>query len=196
MGKKFEICLQKFVVDFSGYKYSISFVGNPSEENILETLCELVKVYKNKLHIFCKEKDFLRSVEKIKKKNLLNEEDFEIFLKRKHELPVCEDEIAKIYNSSKINLNITSKENSPLKIKVFEILASGGFLISSETKNSEKYLKKSKHFETFTDKNDLIDKIDFYLTNLNIAQKIAQLGRFEIIKKHSISIVKSKSKRV
>lgn len=190
--KKFpQIDLKKYQTDFSGYKYSISFVGNPSLDSCLNVLCELAKVFKNKLHIFSTKKDFLKSIEKIKEKNLvlglLEEGDLNIYSKCWQELPEDEKMLAKIYNASKINLSIHSKEKSSTNYQIFEILASGGFLLTDERTDLKKYFEVSKHLETYKNKIDLIDKIDFYLKNLNISQKIATLGRVEIIKNNIFS---------
>lgn len=177
MKKLPEINLEKYKTDFSGYKYSISFVGKPSSDNCLEILCGLTKIFKKKLHIFSPEKDFLQSIEKIKKAQLLDTDELRIYSKCWLEIPENEKDLAQIYNSSKINLNINSN------YQIFEILASGGFLLTNENENLGKYFKISKHLETYKDTNDLIDKIDFYLKNLTIAQKIAYLGKREVIKK-------------
>lgn len=188
MAKKFKIDLKKFIKDFSGYRHFISFVGNPSEEVSLEVLCELVKYYKNKIHIFSDEKNFLKSIEKIKKNNMLEENDLKVYSNICKGNAETEEERAEIYNSSKINLSIDSRKRPLTTNQIFEILASGGFLIANEREDIAKYFEDSRHLETFFDTADLVDKIDFYLQNLNIAQKIAQLGKFEIIKNYAISL--------
>lgn len=188
MAKKFKIDLKKFITEFSGYKHSISFIGNPSEDFCLEILCELIKYYKNKVHIFCDEKTFAKSIEKIKKKELLEESDLKIYLKSHKGAVTEEEERAEVYNSSKINLCINPKIKPKTDIQIFEALVSGGFLITNNRADLMKYFEESRHLEIFSNAVDLIDKIDFYLQNLNIAQKIAQLGRFEIIKNYTIQL--------
>lgn len=178
---------KKYMSDFSGYKYSISFVGSPLGEVCQKVLCELVKVFKGKLNIFSEEKDFLRSIEKIKEKELLDEEDLEIYSNCQRGFVEKEEDLAKIYNSSRINLNITSQGKSSINYRVFEVLASGGFLISDEREDLGKYFEISKHLETYKNTADLIDKINFYLNNLNIAQKIAQLGKSKVTANHTFS---------
>lgn len=170
---------RKYFTDFSGYKYTISFVGSPVSDFCQKTLCELIKVYKNKVNIFSDEKSFSKSIKEIKEKGLLEKEDLKIYSKSRLEIGKSEEELAKIYNSSKINLNIASQDC--VSYHMLEVLASGGFLISNEVKGLERNFSVSKHLETFQNVNDLIDKIDFYLKNLDIAQRIAQLGKFEVI---------------
>lgn len=178
---------KKYLNHFSSYKYSISFVGRPLTDIRQEILCELVKVFKNKVHIFSYEKHFLKSIEEIKEKKLLDDEDLEIYSKCWVGFIEKEEDLAEIYRSSKINLNITLQGKSSINYRVFEVLASGGFLLTDEREDIKKYFEVSKHLETYKNTTDLIDKINFYLKNLNIAQKIAQLGKFEVIEKHVFS---------
>lgn len=177
----------RYSTDFSGYNYSISFVGRPLTEGRQQVLCDLVKAFKNKLKIFCFEKHFLQSVEEIKLKNLLDESDLEIYSKSWGGFIKTEQELAQIYSSSKVNLNITEQGKSSLNYRVFEVLASGGFLITDEREDLRAYFVPSKHLETYKDTRDLIDKIDFYMQNLNIAQRIAQLGYLACARNHNFS---------
>lgn len=177
----------KYTVDFSGFQHSITFVGRPLTEKRQRILCDLIKTFKQKVNIFCFEKHFLKSIEEIKEKNLLDESDLEIYSKCWRGFVKTEEELAKIYNSSKINLNITEQGKSSLNYRVFEVLASSGFLISDEREDLKKYFTVSKHLESYRDIADLIDKIDFYMKNLNIAQKIAQLGHAKCVERHNFS---------
>jgi len=176
----------KYQTDFTGYKYPISFVGLPLTDARQKVLCELVKVFKNKLNIFSTEKEFLRSVEAIKEKKLLNQDDLTAYSKCWRGFIETEEDLAKVYNSSKINLNIHFQGKSSLNYSVFAILASGGFLLTDERDDLKEYFEQ-RHLDTYKNVNDLIDKIDFYLKNLNIAQKIARLGKFEVIENHDFS---------
>jgi len=177
----------KYATNFSGYEYAITFVGRPLTIKRQKILCELVKFFKNKVSIFCFEKHFLRSIEEIKAQNLLEEADLETYSKCWKSFVTSEEELAKIYNSSKINLNITEQGKSSLNYRVFEVLASGGFLITDEREDLQELFEDNKYIETYKNTTDLIDKIGFYLQNLNIAQKMAQIGRFKCIEKHSFN---------
>ncbi len=175
----------KYSVEFSNYKYQITFVGRPLTDKRQKILCSLIKNFGSHLSIFCFEKHFEKSIEEIKSKNLLEEHELEIYKKCYKGFIKEEKQLAKIYNSSKINLNITEQGKSSLNYRVFEVLASGGFLLTDEKIDVKKYFVPSKQLETYRDEIDLIDKTNFYLKNLNIAQKIAQLGRYECLKNHS-----------
>lgn len=182
MEKNTEINLKKFNANFNGYKYSISFVGNPSNEKYLNIFCDLIKVFGRKLHIFSPKTQFLKSVEIIKEKELLDKIDLEIYSSCWNGFYQKEEDLAKVYNSSKINLHLNASKEIKKDKQIFEILAAGGFLLTKATEDLEKYFEPSKHLETFKDTYDLIDKINFYLNNLNLAQKIASLGKYEVVR--------------
>lgn len=178
---------RKYSTGFSGYKYAITFVGEPLGDVRQKILCDLVKIFKKKLCIFSSKENFLTSIKEIKEKRLLDEDEIEIYSRCWKEPVKKEEELAEIYNSSKINLNISSQGTSSINYRVFEVLASGGFLLTDDRKDLSEYFEISKQLEIFKNVEDLIDKIEFYLNNLNIAQKIAQLGKFEVIENHTFS---------
>lgn len=178
---------RKYHTEFSGFKHTITFAGDPSNEICQNILTELVKVFKNKISIFADKKDFQKSVDEIETKKLLDKDDLEIYSNCWKGFLKSEQELAEVYNSSKINLNITTGGKSSINYRVFEILASGGFLLTDEREDLKEFFEISKQLETYSSIEDLIDKINFYLKNLNIAQKIAQLGKFEVAKNHTFS---------
>lgn len=177
----------KYLTDFNEYKYTISFVGRPLGDIRQNLLCEVVKSFGVGLNIFCYEKHFKESIKQIIEKKLLDDEDIEIYSKCWKGFAEKEEELAEIYNSSKINLNITLQGKSSINYRVFEVLTAGGFLLTDEREDLKKYFKISKHLESYKNSQDLIDKISFYLKNLNVAQRIAELGRLETVKTHSFS---------
>lgn len=178
---------KKYATKSYDYQYDITFVGRPLTDIRQNILCELVKVFKNKLNIFSYEKHFLQSVEEIREKKLLDEEDLEIYSKCWKGFVESEEELAQIYSTSKINLNMNLQGKSSINYRVFEVLASGGFLLTDEREDLKENFEISKHLETYKDIKDLIDKINFYLKNITIAQRIAQLGKFEVISNHNFS---------
>lgn len=177
----------KYIIDFSGYKYAITFIGNPSIGKNEKLLCQIVKAYSNKLNIFCKEENFTKSIETIKEKGFLDEDSLAIYSKCWRGQIEKEEDLAKIYNSTKVNINANLQGKSSINFSTFSVLAAGGFLLTDEREDLKKHFEISKHLETYKNYDDLIDKIDFYLNNLNIAQKIAQLGRFEVIENNTFS---------
>ena len=75
--------------------------------------------------------------------------------------------------------------NKDLNYRFLEILASGGFLLSPKNDVTSLYFEDGKEFDSYVNDVDLIDKIDFYLKNVNIAQLISSKGRKNLVSNHS-----------
>ena len=165
--------------------YDISFVGRPLTDKRQKILATLVKKFKNKLNIFCYEKHFLQSINDFKEKKLLTDEELETYKTSYKGFLTTEREIADVYFNSKVNISITLQGNSGMNYRVFDVLASKGFLLTDETEDIKTNFIMSKELETYKDINDLIDKTEFYLQNPIIGKKIAILGFANVIKKHS-----------
>ena len=178
----------RYATEFTGYKYPITFVGRPLTDKRQKILSSLIKAFNKDLNIFCFEKHFLQSVEEIKDKGLLNDYELEIYKRSWKGFIKTEEELAKIYNSSEININITEQGEESLNYRVYEVLAANGFLLTDEKEDLDELFTPSKNLETYKNEEDLIDKINFYTKNLNIAQKIAQLGRIHCGEYHTFSI--------
>lgn len=168
--------------------YEISFVGRPLTDKRQEILAALVKKFGKKLSIFCYEKHFLQSVDEMKQKQLLSDKELELYKSSYKGFLAKESEIADVYFNSKVNINITLQGKSGLNYRVFEVLASKGFLLTDEMNDIKENFIVSKELETYKDIDDLIDKVDFYLKNPIIAKKIAILGFANIAKKHSYTV--------
>ena len=91
--------------------------------------------------------------------------------------------LAAIYNSS-INLALEGK--GEFTFRHLEILASCSFMICQSSINDLDLplpLIDGKHFVTFKNKEDLVEKIDFYLKNNKLRNEIALNGR-KILEEH------------
>jgi len=84
----------------------------------------------------------------------------------------------KIVNESKINLNFSHTDGTGASVRVYKILASGGFLMTTPWVGE--YMEKSftidKDFVIFKNENELKEKIDFYLNNENKRNEIRLNG--------------------
>ena len=97
-------------------------------------------------------------------------------------------ELPKVYRGSKINLNFTMpniREGIPLR--VFDILGSGGFLITNYRKALCDIFEDGVDFVVYYDEYDLLQKIDYYLTHETERRQIAENGRRKVIKYHNVS---------
>ena len=84
-----------------------------------------------------------------------------------------------------MNINITLQGKSGLNYRVFEVLASRGFLLTDDMEDISRNFIVSKELETYKNVDDLLDKTEFYLKNPEIAQKIATIGYADVLKSHS-----------
>lgn len=168
-----------------GKKYDISFVGRPLTEKRQKVLASLVRVFGKKLNIFCYEKHFLQSLDDMQDRQLLSDDELDVYKSCYRGFLKTEQDLANVYFNSKVNVNITLQGDSGLNYRVFEILASRGFLLTDDMGDIERNFVIAKELEVYKDIDDLIDKTAFYLKNIEIGQKIALLGFSNVAKSHS-----------
>lgn len=92
-------------------------------------------------------------------------------------LQTTQENAARVYADSLINLNISL--NGDINLRVFEILASGGFLLTDRLGNESGFsllFTEGVHCVTFTNEHDLKEKINYYSHNAHKAKKIAIEG--------------------
>ena len=91
-----------------------------------------------------------------------------------------------VFYLSKINLNITSKPiMSGLSLRVWDIMGSGGFLMSNYQEEIEDYFVIGEDLEVFSSEEELVDKVGYYLEHDDIREKIAKSGYEKVRKYHS-----------
>ncbi len=83
----------------------------------------------------------------------------------KHHNGVYGLEHNKIVNESKINLNFSPTDSTGVSVRIYKILASGGFLMSTPWKDLEKTFKVDRDIVIFNNETELQEKINFYLNN-------------------------------
>lgn len=72
----------------------------------------------------------------------------------------------KVYRSSKININITSKTiQSGIPLRIFDILGAGGFLITNYQSELTDLFDINKDLVIYESPKDLINKVNYYLTH-------------------------------
>ncbi len=98
-------------------------------------------------------------------------------------------EMPLIFNRSKINLNITARTiHTGLSQRVFDVLACGGFLITNYQAELEEFFTIGKELETYSSKEELREKISFYLEHDDARSQIALNGYDAICSRHSMDI--------
>ncbi|RZD14055.1 MAG: hypothetical protein EVJ47_07415 [Candidatus Acidulodesulfobacterium ferriphilum] len=104
-----------------------------------------------------------------------------------------EEEVVKIYNYSKININLHSStyhwdinpDGDFLNPRVYEILGCGGFQLVDNRKYMDNEFEKGKDFVVFDSISDLRQKINYYLKNEDERLEIAEHGYNTVRKYHT-----------
>lgn len=89
------------------------------------------------------------------------------------------DALVRLYHTSKIVLNISAwdpQEYSGLNLRVFDVPATGAFLLTDYSAELETYYTIGEEIVCFRDIDDLRDKLRYYLTHDNERRAIAARG--------------------
>ncbi|MDD3415230.1 MAG: glycosyltransferase [Lachnospiraceae bacterium] len=97
-------------------------------------------------------------------------------------------EAPKVFFSSKINLNISYRsiiEGTPQR--VFDIMANGGFVMSSYCKETAELFEEGKEIEFFREPEEILDKVDYYLHHEEERLRIAMNGYQKVKSEYNFS---------
>ncbi len=169
---------------FNGYRYSITFAGNPADKAREEILTELVRNF-GVINIFCRSFDFYKSLDDITEQKLLDEYEVTLYKKSYKGYVDSTKELADIFVSSKVNIDIQNQNSKEINYRLLEITASGAFIIAPYSKVVIKQYDNGKDIETYRNIEELTDKIEFYLKNIGLAQLIALNGKKNTISNFS-----------
>jgi spore maturation protein CgeB len=95
---------------------------------------------------------------------------------------VAGEPLVQLYNRSKIIINITEwgagggSRRSGMTMRLFEVPATGSFLLTDQSAEVEFALSPGQHVETFSDIDDYRTKMRFYLNNAPARKRIAAQG--------------------
>lgn len=91
-----------------------------------------------------------------------------------------------IFHNSKINLNITSKSiRSGLPLRIFDILGCGGFCLTNYQEELPDYFRIGEDLVCYTSEDDLLEKVEYYLSHDKERSEIAACGQETIKKYHT-----------
>lgn len=95
----------------------------------------------------------------------------------------------KIFKCSKINLNTTNRAiKSGIPLRIFDIMGCGGFVLSNYQPEIPEYFTPDEDIVIYESIGDMLDKIDFYLRNDDVRNRIAQNGYEKVKTLHSFDI--------
>ncbi len=83
-----------------------------------------------------------------------------------------------------INRHIDIAEDYANNMRLFEATGCGAMLITDEKKNLGEIFKVGKEIITYSDVDDLIEKLKYYLKNDKEREKIAKAGQRRTLKDH------------
>lgn len=91
-----------------------------------------------------------------------------------------------VFKSAKINLNISLRSiQSGMPLRIFDIMGAGGFLLTNFQADFLDYFTPGEDYVYYESKQDLIDKIDYYLTHEEERAAIAANGFARIDAAHT-----------
>lgn len=107
--------------------------------------------------------------------------DFKIFNQLDYYL-----EAPYVYKNSKINLNISLKSiASGIPLRIFDIMGNGGFVLTNYQEDMLELFEPDVDFVYYEDQEDLISKIDYYLSHDEEREDIARNGYEKVKARHS-----------
>lgn len=87
------------------------------------------------------------------------------------------EEFSRVCGASKIILNFIRKQNaSAHNMRTFEVPACAGFMLATRTEEQKEFFEEAKEADYFSTPAELKEKINFYLKNNELRQKIAAAG--------------------
>lgn len=97
------------------------------------------------------------------------------------------DKMYRIFSHSKINLNITLRSIlTGIPLRALDIMSAGGVLLSNYQAELCEYFVPGEDFDYYEDYDDLINKIDYYLSHDKERKDIAVAGREKVRTEHSL----------
>lgn len=97
--------------------------------------------------------------------------------------PIYGEDYVKAINATKINLGFLRKLNrDEVTSRSAEIPACGGFLLAERTKRHREFFEEDKEAVFFGSKEEVLNKVRYYLQNEKERKKIAEAGRLRCLK--------------
>ena len=97
------------------------------------------------------------------------------------------DEMPYVFMNSKINLNITLRSiRTGIPLRALDIMGCGGFLITNYQEEMGWYFKEGEDYVCYTDYEELMEKIDYYLKHDNERKRIAENGCQKVRENHTL----------
>lgn len=97
------------------------------------------------------------------------------------------DDMPYVFMNSKINLNISLKSiKTGIPLRAFDIMGSGGFLLSNYQIEFTEYFVPEEDFVFYDSKEDMLNKVDYYLEHEKERKEIAENGMRKVRTEHTM----------
>ena len=97
-----------------------------------------------------------------------------------------EAKMPRIFNGAKINLHFAPRNiHSAASLRVFDVLACKGFLLTTWQPEIVELFDDGTELVTFSETDEMLDKIDYYLKHEDERSKIARAGYDKILKEYT-----------
>ncbi|WP_175560115.1 glycosyltransferase family protein [Butyrivibrio sp. YAB3001] len=97
------------------------------------------------------------------------------------------EEMPFVFRNSKINLNISLRSiQTGIPQRVWDVLACRGFLITNDQEEIKDYFTPGVHLETYSSRDELKEKVRYYLEHEDERLRIAQAGFDEVQRGHTV----------
>ena len=91
-----------------------------------------------------------------------------------------------VFQNSKINLNITLRSIIyGIPLRAIDIMGAGGFLLTNYQNDFGLHFTDGKDFASYSDREDLYNKVEYYLKHEDERKEIAENGCKEVRANHT-----------
>lgn len=95
-------------------------------------------------------------------------------------------QMPKVFYGSRVNLNFTIPNiKSGIPLRVWDVLGAGGFLLTNYQPELEMYFEPDRDLVIFESKQELEEKVSFYLEHEDLRKEIARNGYEKVKSNHS-----------
>jgi hypothetical protein len=95
------------------------------------------------------------------------------------------DELSSLYGNSKIVFNHTANKIKALNMRIFEGMGCGALVLTDYAPEQEMLFQDGIHLVLYHSREELLDKVEYYLNNTEEAQNIAQAGQEYVQRFHT-----------
>lgn len=98
-------------------------------------------------------------------------------------------QMPKVFRGTRVNINLTIPNIvSGIPLRAFDIMGSGGFLLSDPRPEFPLFFKRGEDYDCFESVEEMVEKCDFYLAHEDERKRIAANAREKIGRSHNYDV--------